>query len=123
MSIDNTQSYYVVGLKNEEIARGALTQIAEPIRNFFWNTGEAVRKGELRGAEEKWAIIRFDPRLLDVEERKDEYRDLGYDEILYLNEEAWNVIKGSGLKVNFIEKIEKLPNEEMGIYISMPYWV
>ena len=123
MSVQTSQLYYVIGLKSDEVARGALTQVADLIRNAFMTTGEAVRKGELRGAQEKWAIIKFDASdMLGMGELDGKYEELGYDTVLYLNDVAWGIIHASGLKLELIEKISELPKGELGTYISMPHW-
>jgi hypothetical protein len=112
------EKYYVVGLKNDQVARGALSQIADVIRNAFINSSKAVLERRVIGAKENWAVIRFDSGLLLNPDTELTYPD--YDEVLYLNQVAWDVFKSEGIRLEVVEEIDKLPKKELGMFISMP---
>lgn len=98
--------------------QGALSQIADVIRNAFIDSGKAVLERRAVGAKENWAVIRFDSGLLLEPESEVTYPD--YDEVLYLNQVAWDVFRSEGIQLEVIEEIDKLPKKELGMFISMP---
>lgn len=109
--------YYVVGLKNGQVAAGALSQIADVIRTEFLETSKAVLERRLTNPVKKWAVIHFESDFL-LDTGPNPYPD--YDEVLYLNGVAKEVFDRKGIQLNFIDELDNLPGKELGMFISMP---
>lgn len=116
------ENYHVIGLSTNDLASGVLTLIADSIRNAFFKTGEDVRSGRLVIAKENWSVIKFNSNFYVERESESKYINLGYEEILFINESAWSILKRNGIRLNQIDEIKELPNDVDGTFISMPYW-
>ena len=112
--------YYVVGLKNDQVANGELSRIADVIRNAFFETAKAVIEHRLVGVKEDWAVIRFEGSFLLNQDSVNPYPD--YGEIIYLNQLAWDEFKNKGIALVAIEEIIGLPDRELCTFISMPIY-
>lgn len=111
--------YYVVGLTQDEVAKRALTQIADPIRERFLTSAKTVSEGKIGNRDKMWATIKFDADMVLNPSAKTNYPD--FFEVLYLDENAKELVEKSGFKLNIIDEVSKLP-ENLGTFISMPFW-
>jgi len=112
------EKYYVVGLKNDQVAQGALSKIADIIRDAFFETSQQAVKNNNRNAKEHWAIIRFESDFLLNDNTEDLYPE--YSQILYLNQVAWDTFVEKGIQLKSLKEIDNLPDKELGMFISMP---
>lgn len=114
--------YFVVGLTNKQVAEGMLTKLADVVRKKFIDTAEKIRKEKVQTADQLWAKILFDADLLGMGKDTSKFMNSGYDQVLYINLVAWNLIEGENFPLKLLEKTDKLPSS-LGTFISMPYWV
>lgn len=120
MSEQDLERFYAIGLSNEEVARGALSNIADMIRGKFLSWAEAASNGEKAVPEKKWATIKFDAGLLGILPTESRYKKSGFSQVLFLNTTAWKIVKVSPYAQNLIEELDHIPAEEVGTFISMP---
>jgi hypothetical protein len=112
------EKLYTVGLTNEQVANGALSIVADIIREAFLNSARQVSERKLVGAQKHWAKVYFEHNLMNDNFPKDQKE---YSILLHLNGTAKFLIEKSGYKLKVISELEEAP-DDLGTFLSIPYY-
>lgn len=108
--------FTVIGLNDNQVARGALRVISDFVTNAFETSVQLVTQTRNPRLKQHWATIRFENPL-------DYNHQPAYqaDEVLYVNPEAMRLISDCRVQFVFLD-INVSPLNNSGIMLNIPIW-